>query len=805
MDHLGRSRPIEAAAVYRREDTPASAQAATRSLVTRVYLVRLLCAVAAVTAISTSSASADSCSNATFRQGPSANLPDCRAYEMVSPPFKNGQFVVPAEVFLDESNILGSSLGAFDGAGQNQGVAGAEYVLGRGTSGWSATSIDLPATQTQGRRQIAGPTFGPVMDISHDFTKALLADTPVSAKQIDTRFYIRQSDGSLVEVGPILPPAKVASFSSEEGDPTPNELYQGASADLSHFLFSIVGISSPNPAANFLWPGDTTVQVRNSLYEYVGTGHTGNGTDIPALVGVDNSGVLISQCGTELGGVLPGEPQGNSSTDRYHAISKDGSEVFFTAISPGATCAGAGPPVNEVFARLNSSQTVAISEPTAADCSACEIEPAAQRDAIFQGASEDGSKAFFLTSQPLLGGDSTQNLYAYDSGAPTGQKVTRISAGDPAGANVQGVARISQDGSHVYFVAEGVLTAAPNSQGQVANPAAHNLYLYERDSQFPAGRTVFIAALSGSDSEVWHSRSFETTGAIATPDGRYLLLTSQNHLTADTSGTGPQLYRYDAVTKELERVSVGEQGFNQNGNTISLVSFRDATYGSLAGPGAVSMSDDGAYVFFQTPTRLTPQALNEANVGCAFEEEGVCYEFVLGENVYEWHDGHVYLLSDGQDRHFLRGNSTTNLIGASHSGSDVFVETADQLTRADTDTQQDIYDARIDGGFRPPVTPSSCQGETCQGPLSGTPLGQTPGSSTFSGPGNPLPPTSKSTVKPKPKPLTSAQKLAKALKACRTKHDKHKRATCERQARKRYRPTSLTKHKAKHAANKGGK
>jgi DNA-binding beta-propeller fold protein YncE len=36
------------------------------------------------------------------------------------------------------------------------------------------------------------------------------------------------------------------------------------------------------------------------------------------------------------------------------------------------------------------------------------------------------------------------------------------------------------------------------------------------------------------------------------------------------------------------------------------------------------------------------------------------------------------------------------------------------------------------------------------------------------------------------KPLTNAQKLANALKACRTKKNKHKRAVCERAARKKY-------------------
>ena len=58
-------------------------------------------------------------------------------------------------------------------------------------------------------------------------------------------------------------------------------------------------------------------------------------------------------------------------------------------------------------------------------------------------------------------------------------------------------------------------------------------------------------------------------------------------------------------------------------------------------------------------------------------------------------------------------------------------------------------------------------------------------------PGEPTPPapsSSEPAEAPKPKPLTSAQKLSKALKACKKDKSKSKRLACERSARKKYAP-----------------
>jgi hypothetical protein len=137
--------------------------------------------------------------------------------------------------------------------------------------------------------------------------------------------------------------------------------------------------------------------------------------------------------------------------------------------------------------------------------------------------------------------------------------------------------------------------------------------------------------------------------------------------------------------------------------------------------------------------------------------------------------------------------SAVCLAGASVSGRDVFFNTTDRLVAGDTDTQLDFYDARICSSGDPCVSEpggsvAACGGEACHGIPSGTPPSPAAPSATFSGAVNPAPP-----VPVKPKPVGRAQKLAMALKACRKKHNRHKRFACERSARRRY-SSGASKH-----------
>ena len=96
----------------------------------------------------------------------------------------------------------------------------------------------------------------------------------------------------------------------------------------------------------------------------------------------------------------------------------------------------------------------------------------------------------------------------------------------------------------------------------------------------------------------------------------------------------------------------------------------------------------------------------------------------------------MYLISDGHDRSQVFGGTAVTLVGASRSGSDVFFTTADQLVSQDTDTQMDLYDARVDGGSAAARGVPTCSGDSCQGAAPPAPAPPTIATVTYTGPGN---------------------------------------------------------------------
>jgi hypothetical protein len=185
-------------------------------------------------------------------------------------------------------------------------------------------------------------------------------------------------------------------------------------------------------------------------------------------------------------------------------------------------------------------------------------------------------------------------------------------------------------------------------------------------------------------------------------------------------------------------------------------------------------------VFFESPDALTPQALDDETVGCQFEVEGKCFVPALAANVYEYHEGHVSLIVTARA---IQGQAP--LLSTDEAGTDLFFMTEASVASTDTDTEYDIYDARVNGGFPPTAEPLSCSADACRGSLSSWPPLLGPGTAAQSGGDN----LSSPGVAPK---RPTAKRLAAALRACRASHPK-RRHRCEAAARRRFGPRAKTK------------
>jgi hypothetical protein len=655
-------------------------------------------AVFVVAFLPTAGASASVCPNESLRSElRSGGLPDCRAYEVVSPAYTESTALTSVFAVSPEgSRLLVGSLGTFAGAEQvtlnDTNVLGAAYLLSRTSMGWAATSLG-PQSSTYG-------SHGGMLDASTDLD-ASLWELPVAGVN---DLYLEKPLGTFAKIGPVPEPLAYD--------------YLGASEDLSRVLFSTA-------------PGFP-------LYEYIGVEQPGEGRG-PSLVGVAGgrgSNALISHCGTRLGSSVPfssPEAKEGGHGSVYNAIS--GERVFFTSIGADHhECGEPQPPVDELFAREAAPPPSGSQPPemrtVPISCPPAPLSPCA--DANFEGASHDGSKVFFTSTQKLVegasedhtSGDSAKecasiqgpggcNLYVDElAGAGTSltQRLALVSGGS-ADPRVQGVARISEDGSHVYFVAEGVLTEVPNGVGSIAVAGADNLYVYAE------GHTSFVATLSPADAGDW-AREDERP-VLTSGEGRYLVFVSVADLTDEGLSSGKsQVFQYDAATGALVRVSIGQNGYNNDGKDPiagSAItngfpsSYRYVRVDSPTSASGVQAPADGA-VFFSSPDALTPQALSDQT---DFVGQPV-------SNIYEYRVGHVYLLSDGRDVSAVNAAPGVSLAGADPSGDDVFFFTSDSLVPGDGNTQQDLYDARVGGGFPTPAQAGDC-GEACQGALAGAP------------------------------------------------------------------------------------
>src|SRR6185312_4008114 len=258
-------------------------------------------------------------------------VPDCRAYEMVSPPYKEGYPLYVAGVAGDGSSAILVSFGTLAGnlGSTEEPLANSLYLDTRTEGGWRLAPLNAPASEFVG--QYTSPHW-----VEPDRGETLWIQHPPGQGAFMRGLYTRSAAGTFSFIGPDAPPS-----GREEEPSTVTELTLGTydNVDAATDDYGHVVLEAYSPQGQ--WPFDAT-SGGGSLYEYSGVGNKE-----PTLVGVEGvrgSRHLIASCGTILGA--------GGGGSNYNALSSDGEAIFFT-VKPCSP----GPLKAEVYARLHGGVT----------------------------------------------------------------------------------------------------------------------------------------------------------------------------------------------------------------------------------------------------------------------------------------------------------------------------------------------------------------------------------------------------------------------------------------------------------------
>jgi hypothetical protein len=497
-----------------------------------------------------------SCPNAAIRAQQEAQmLPECRAFEQVSPVDKNGANVSIAKAG-QSADVAGrvaySSSTAFPGG--DTALAIGFYRSVRGPGGWTTRSVDLP--QKNSGVSIVQTTRLISADLDKSVSASNLALTP-DADPEGANVYVNDLNGG--------PPALMA-MEGLPGGRLYNEFMDvfkgpvfGATHDFDRLVF--------DSAVDF---GDGATTGVGNVWEW----HEGQLSLVNRLP--DGS---PSPYGGRTGTMLHSPERGQQF------ISEDGSRIYFAVpiLSPGN-------PVIAIYVREGGVTTKLVSRSHRAG-----DDPTNPVEANFNGMSADGRYAFIssqhgLTSDAPEGGQT--KLYRYDLEQDSLELIAENGIEGDSASEIT-TRQVSDDGERIYFVSQGKVTPdAPLG-------SAPKLYLWDRgDLRHVAelGQQDFAAPFGMSD------------------DGRYAAFSSEDSPTGFDSTSpacpGPggepapcnEVYLYDAVAEAVSCLSCTPSGASAGEATLGV-----GAKGGIYQPRAVLSSGT---VMFDTPTALVPEDTN---------------------------------------------------------------------------------------------------------------------------------------------------------------------------------------------------
>jgi hypothetical protein len=518
--------------------------------------------IALTTNAEPTAAETDTCPNAKLRaENRSSALPDCRAYEKVSPLDKNGADIDGTRgshtgiAAADGERVAYEARTGFAGSKGSGLGGGTQYVATRTVGGWSSQGI-TPTSAPDAWQTLVAATQN--FAFSSDLTKSLVVayDLPAVTNDAANAENTYLEDNQKGQLQAITTPLGAGPIE-----------WQGLSR-------TAAGHSSDLGVVAFETPMSLLRQ-----------------TD-----GLPNEELYAWEHGTlKLAGILPngtvppgGAAQAFPSSEQNEDVSSDGSRILFVSPIDGSAA-------RQLYMRKNATSTVWVSE---SEASAPSPQP---QEAVFQAASSDGTKILFTSVDRLTDSDpggGQLGLYLYTDGPePAAESnltfIARI--GDASHVNRRGlVVGMSQDGSHIYFTSE---------QDEPGLPSG--TYLWD----------------SGTIHEVAPgSISQQQQQPRVSSDGQRLAFMSTNQLTSQPTGDHPEtpyvvdpfaaMYFYEETAGSLKCVSCLPSGaaVTQDVQITPYVTEGSLTVGYVLPVNYTS--DDGRYTFFSTADALVPQDTN---------------------------------------------------------------------------------------------------------------------------------------------------------------------------------------------------
>lgn len=509
----------------------------------------------------------------------------------------------------------------------------------------------------------------------------------------------------------ILSDVYVRSFDEALGDYVTREVSLGPTGGNDSYAAQYLAIDPAGEEVFFSIRERLTADDKDTATDVYVRDLTENKT---SLVSVGDSSCSASGCGEASIDVSPGA----------EGVVDEGRRAFFVSterLSTEDTDNGA-----DVYVRDLEGERTRLVTAAASSCAGCGVgtEPV-----VFQGASGDGAKAIFTTTEPLTGGDEDEetDLYTRDMDTVGSEGETKLATTPgggpepcPSGSNCKpATSSISDDGSHVFFeTGERIAPIDTDTKQDVYDWSDGTAELASVGSVGENGLAdARFLKSSANGAEVF----FATVDSFALPDedsvediyvrtgGASTELVSEGDASCSVAdcGNGPSTAVLEwvsddgsvAILATAEQLTAADTDAKADvysrelpGGPTALVSLPGAGCTTECGNGDhnasfSAASSDGTDLFFVTEEALAPP-----------DPEGDPTAFGDGDeetDVYGRSAGTTSLISLGQPNEVgvFRGNGEfpAQLRSVSATGARAFLTTKEQLTEADKDSDEDVY------------------------------------------------------------------------------------------------------------------